>query len=396
LLYGGLQLFHYFHFFTYCFKIKFFSQQNKLILLLRNSLVELPTPSRISYIWNFGSLLGVCLISQIVRGLWLAAHYNCDTSVAFYRVDFIIRETIIGWFIRAFHSNGARIFFVFLYLHIARGLYYRSFTFTHVWIIGCSILFLTIGTAFLGYVLPWGQIRFWGATVITNLICVIPKLGTIIVNIFWGGFAVDNSSLTRFFTLHFLFPFIIAGIRGLHLFFLHLRGSNNPLGLGQRSDKLKFNPYFTWKDILGVLFVFQILLTLVTFNPWLLGDPENFIQANPYITPIHIQPEWYFLFAYAILRRIPNKLGGVVALVLSVAIFYTLPLINSRIGKRKIFIPLNKIFFWGLVNVIILLTWIGARPVENPYILTGQVLTTVYFIWFLGNRFSIRVWHKSI
>jgi len=288
------------------------------------------------------------------------------------------------------------MFFVFLYLHIARGLYYSSFTFTHVWMIGCSILFLTIGTAFLGYVLPWGQIRFWGATVITNLICVIPKLGTIIVNIFWGGFAVDNSSLTRFFTLHFLLPFLIAGIRGLHLFFLHLRGSNNPLGLGQNSDKLKFNPYFTWKDILGVLFVFQILLLLVSFRPWLLGDPENFIQANPYITPIHIQPEWYFLFAYAILRRIPNKLGGVVALVLSVAIFYTLPLINSSLGKSKIFIPLNKLFFWGLVNIIILLTWIGARPVENPYIITGQVLTAVYFIWFIINRLSIRLWHKRI
>ena len=198
------------------------------------------------------------------------------------------------------------------------------------------------------------------------------------------------------FTLHFLLPFLIAAIRGLHLFFLHLRGSNNPLGLGQNSDKLKFNPYFTWKDILGVLFVFQVLLVLVTFRPWLLGDPENFIQANPYITPIHIQPEWYFLFAYAILRRIPNKLGGVVALVLSVAIFYTLPLINSSIGKSKIFIPLNKLFFWGLVNVIILLTWIGARPVENPYILTGQILTAVYFMWFIINRVSISLWHKRI
>lgn len=371
-------------------------QPNKLVRLLKGSLVELPTPRRIRYMRNFGSLLGVCLVSQIIRGLWLAAHYNCDVSVAFSRVDFIIRETSLGWLMRSVHRNGARIFFVFLYLHIARGLYYSSYKFSHVWLIGCTILFLTIGTAFLGYVLPWGQIRFWGATVITNLICVIPKLGVIIVNIFWGGFAVDNSSLTRFFTLHFLLPFTIAAIRGLHLFFLHLRGSNNPLGIAQNRDKIKFNPYFTWKDLLGVLFVFQILLILVTFYPWILGDPENFISANPYITPIHIQPEWYFLFAYAILRRIPNKLGGVIALVLSVAIFYTLPFINSRIGKRKIFIPLNKLFFWRLVNVIVLLTWIGARPVENPYIITGQILTVTYFRWFVLNRFILRAWHTNI
>ena len=367
-----------------------------MLALLQNSLVDLPTPRSIRYIWNFGSLLGVCIIAQILRGLWLAAHYNCDVSVAFYRVDFIMRETSLGWFMRAFHRNGASIFFVFLYLHIARGLYYRSFFYRHVWLIGCTILFLTIGTAFLGYVLPWGQIRFWGATVITNLICVIPKLGTIIVNLFWGGFAVDNSSLTRFFTLHFLLPFLIAGLRGLHLFFLHLRGSNNPLGMTQNSDKIKFNPYFTWKDLLGVLFVFQRLLLLVTFQPWLLGDPENFIAANPYITPIHIQPEWYFLFAYAILRRIPNKLGGVIALVLSVAIFYTLPFINSRLGKSKIFLPLNKLFFWLLVVVVRLLTWIGARPVENPYIITGQLLTVIYFSWFIFNTWVLNIWHTRI
>jgi len=371
------------------------NNQNELIKLLQRSLIELPTPRRIRYLWNFGSLLGICLVSQI-RGLWLAAHYNCDVSVAFYRVDFIIRETRLGWFIRAAHSNGARIFFVFLYLHIARGLYYRSYTFNHVWIIGCSILFLTIGTAFLGYVLPWGQISFWGATVITNLVCVIPKLGTIIVNIFWGGFAVENSSLTRFFALHFLLPFIITAIRGLHLFFLHLSGSNNPLGLYQNIDKVKFNPYFSWKDILGVLFVFQVLLLLVAFNPWLLGDPENFIPANPYITPIHIQPEWYFLFAYAILRRIPNKLGGVIALVLSVAIFYTLPFIRPRLRKRKIFTPLNKFLFWLLVNIIILLTWIGARPVENPYVITGQILTVLYFIWFIVNSLILSFWVNKI
>jgi len=366
------------------------------VSLVNNSLVELPTPRSIRYIWNFGSLLGICLVIQIIRGLWLAAHYNCDVRVAFLSVDFIMRETSLGWAFRAFHRNGASIFFVFLYLHIARGLYYRSFNFRHVWLIGCTILLLTIGTAFLGYVLPWGQIRFWGATVITNLVCVIPKLGVILVNIFWGGFAVDNTSLTRFFTLHFLLPFSIVGVRGLHLFFLHLRGSRNPLGMVLNRDKVKFNPYFSWKDLLGAVFVIQVLLGVVMFYPWLLGDPENFINANPYVTPIHIQPEWYFLFAYAILRRIPNKLGGVIALVASVAIYYRMPFINSSIRKRKLFLPLNKSLFWFLVAVITLLTWIGARPVENPYIITGQLLTVLYFSWFILNARALGCWLKLV
>jgi len=364
--------------------------------MIRRALLELPSPIIISYMWNFGSLLGVCLVLQIARGLLLALRYNCDIGTAFFRVDAIIREIPrCGWLFRSIHSNGARMFFVFIYLHIARGLYYSSFNFTHVWLIGCSILLITIGAAFLGYVLPWGQIRFWGASVITGLIRVLPA-GEGILNGLWGGSSLDRTALTRFFTLHFLLPFILIGIRGLHLFFLHLRGSRNPIGLKLDSDKLKFNPYFSWKDLIGFVFTIHIMLALVIFYPWLLGDPENFIQANSLITPIHIQPEWYFLFAYAILRSIPNKIGGVIALGASVIIYYILPFLGYSNSKSKIFMPLNKILFWVLVSIILLLTWVGARPVENPYIFTGQLLTILYFSWFLIDLLFLKIWNSSI
>jgi len=346
--------------------------------------------------WNFGSLLGMCLILQILRGLLLAVSYNCDIGMAFRRVDCFIRESSgSGWLFRSMHSNGARIFFVFMYLHMARGLYYSSFSLNHVWLIGCRILLVTIGVAFLGYVLPWGQIRFWGARVITNLIRVLPA-GEGILNGLWGGSSVGNSSLTRFFTLHFVLPFVIIGLRGLHLFFLHLRGSSNPIGLKLDRDKIKFNPYFSWKDLIGLIFVIHLITLVVIFYPWLLGDPENFIRANSLSTPIHIQPEWYFLFAYAILRSIPNKLGGVVALGASVAIYYIMPFLGCSTTKRKIFIPANKVLFWSLVRVVILLTWIGARPVESPYILTGQLLTVFYFSWFILDLGFIKFWRSNI
>lgn len=360
------------------------------------ALLELPSPIIIRYIWNFGSLLGVCLLLQITRGLLLALNYNCDIGSAFISVDALIRESSgSGWLFRSSHRNGASIFFVFMYLHIARGLYYSSFSLSHVWVIGCRILLVTIGAAFLGYVLPWGQISFWGARVITNLIRVLPA-GEGILNGLWGGCSVGNSSLTRFFTLHFLLPFGLVGLRGLHLFFLHLGGSRNPIGIKLDRDKLKFNPYFSWKDLIGLVFTIHITLGIVMFYPWFLGDPENFIQANSLATPIHIQPEWYFLFAYAILRRIPNKLGGVIALAGSVAIYYIMPFLGRSSRKSKIFMPLNKILFWVLVSVIILLTWIGARPVERPYILAGQLLTIIYFIWFLTDLIFIKFWRARI
>ena len=378
--------------------IKIYSPIKKepLINIVKRSLIELPTPANISFIWNFGSLLGLCLVTQIFTGICLAIHYGSDVDIAFYAVNHTIRDVNFGWLFRSVHANGASIFFVCLYTHIGRGIYYGSFNFSRVWLIGCTILLATMATAFLGYVLPWGQISFWGATVITNLFRAIPFVGSDIVYWIWGGFAVDNASLTRFFTLHFLLPFVIAALRAIHLFFLHQRGSRNPLGVSSDTDKIKFNPYFSWKDLVGVATFLQVIIRISLFNPWLLGDPENFIPANPLVTPLHIQPEWYFLFAYAILRSIPNKLGGVVALFLSVAIFYLMPSIKSEFNKSVAFLPANKIIFWSLVSLMLILTWIGARPVENPYILVGQVLSVMYFLWFDANFYLIKTWIKWI
>jgi len=306
-----------------------------------------------------------------------------------------MRDVALGWEFRIIHANGARFFFVCLYLHIARGLYYSSHFKLHVWIIGCTIFLITIATAFLGYVLPWGQISFWGATVITNLFSAIPLIGNDIVFWLWGGFAVDNASLTRFFTLHFLLPFIIAALSGIHLFFLHISGSSNPLGVNNKRDKLKFHPYFSFKDLIGVLLIIQFFAFFCFFYPWSLGDPENFISANPLVTPVHIQPEWYFLFAYAILRSIPNKLGGVLALFASVLIFYFLPYISFYKINSLRFLPLNKIIFWIFICVVILLTWIGACPVEIPYILIGQILSIIYFIWFTLDSTVKSIWFEN-
>jgi len=358
-------------------------KSHRLIKIVNNSLVDLPTPSSISTIWNFGSLLGVCLIIQILRGLFLAIHYSCDVSIAFDSVSHIGRDVNFGWALRIFHANGARFFFMCLYLHIGRGLYFGSYNYELVWIVGVTILLLVIATAFLGYVLPWGQISFWGATVITNLFSAIPYLGTDIVYWLWGGFAVDNATLTRFFALHFLLPFIIRGLSIVHLLFLHTTGSRNPLGVNRNLDKTPFHPYFSYKDLIGIVIFGMIYIYICLQAPWILGDPENFIPANPLVTPVHIQPEWYFLFAYAILRSIPNKLGGVVALALAVIVLYIIPFYGVNKFKSLTFYPIGKRIFWFLVAIVILLTWIGARPVEEPYVITGQILTVLYFIHYL-------------
>nr|YP_009346551.1 cytochrome b [Apriona swainsoni]APA32603.1 cytochrome b [Apriona swainsoni] len=356
-----------------------------IIKIMNNSLIDLPTPSNISTLWNFGSLLGLCLGIQIITGLFLAMHYCPNIELAFNSVAHICRNVNYGWLIRTLHANGASFFFICLYIHIGRGIYYSSYNLTETWMIGVTIFFIVMGTAFLGYVLPWGQMSFWGATVITNLVSAIPYLGTTIVQWIWGGFAVDNATLTRFFTFHFLFPFIVTALVIIHLLFLHQTGSNNPLGTNSNIDKLSFHPYFTLKDILGFLIMSMCLLSLTLINPYLLGDPDNFIPANPLVTPIHIQPEWYFLFAYAILRSIPNKLGGVMALVMSIAVLYILPFTTKKKISSTQFYPLNKILFWSLFTIVILLTWIGARPVEDPYILIGQILTVTYFSYFIIN-----------
>nr|AML26731.1 cytochrome b [Histeridae sp. BMNH 1274741] len=353
-----------------------------ILEIISDSLVDLPTPANISSWWNFGSLLGLCLMIQILTGIFLAMHYTPQIDLAFNSVIHICRDVNYGWMLRVIHANGASFFFICLYLHTGRGMYYSSYNLTHTWLVGVLILFVTMATAFLGYVLPWGQMSFWGATVITNLVSAIPYLGTDIVQWIWGGFAVENATLNRFFTFHFLFPFIIAAMVMIHLLFLHQTGSNNPLGINSNIDKIPFHPNFSFKDLVGYSIMIMILMCLSLINPYMLGDPDNFTPANPLVTPVHIQPEWYFLFAYAILRSIPNKLGGVIALVMSIAILLFMPFINKKNMQGNQFYPINKTLFWSYVAIVVLLTWLGARPVEDPYILVGQIITVLYFIYF--------------
>nr|AML26005.1 cytochrome b [Staphylinidae sp. BMNH 1274240] len=373
-----------------------FRTSSPILKIINNSLIDLPSPSNISAWWNFGSLLGLCLIIQIITGLFLAMHYTANTELAFNSVAHICRDVNYGWLLRTLHANGASFFFICIYIHIGRGIYYSSYSLVLTWLIGVIILFAVMATAFLGYVLPWGQMSFWGATVITNLLSAIPYLGMDIVQWLWGGFAVDNATLTRFFTFHFLLPFIVLALVMIHLLFLHQTGSNNPLGSNSNIDKIPFHPYFSFKDLFGYLILLMCLLTLNLSNPYLLGDPDNFTPANPLVTPVHIQPEWYFLFAYAILRSIPNKLGGVIALVMSIAILMFMPFINKKMIKSTQFYPINKFLFWSLITVVLLLTWIGARPVEDPYITTGQILTILYFLYYIINPFTANLWDKLI
>nr|YP_010563530.1 cytochrome b [Epicauta emmerichi]UBU96214.1 cytochrome b [Epicauta emmerichi] len=366
------------------------------IKIINNALIDLPAPSNISLMWNFGSLLGICLAIQIVTGIFLAMHYCPDIDSAFNSVTHICRNVNYGWLMRTLHANGASFFFINIYAHIGRGIYYSSYTLVHTWMVGVIILFLVMATAFLGYVLPWGQMSFWGATVITNLVSAIPYLGTSIVQWIWGGFAIDNATLTRFFTFHFLFPFIVTALVMVHFLFLHQTGSNNPLGTNSNMDKIPFHPYFSFKDLLSLIIMVMSLISLSLYSPYLLGDPDNFTPANPLVTPIHIQPEWYFLFAYAILRSIPNKLGGVIALVMSIAILFILPFTNKKNFMSNQFYPINKILFWSMVMTVLLLTWIGARPVEDPYVLTGQMLTVLYFMYYMINPIMFNLWDNLI
>nr|AEN94022.1 cytochrome b [Ctenotus helenae] len=354
-----------------------------ILKIVNNSFIDLPSPSNISAWWNFGSLLGLCLIVQVLTGLFLAMHYTADISSAFSSVAHICRDVQYGWLIRNLHANGASMFFICLYLHIGRGLYYGSYMFKETWNIGVILLLLVMATAFVGYVLPWGQMSFWGATVITNLLSAIPYIGTSLVEWIWGGFSVDNATLTRFFTFHFLLPFAIMGASMLHLLFLHETGSNNPTGLTSNTDKIPFHPYYSYKDLLGATLFLMVLLLLALFSPNLLGDPENFTPANPLVTPPHIKPEWYFLFAYAILRSIPNKLGGVLALLFSILILMFVPALHTSKQRGNAFRPFSQALFWALISNIIILTWIGGQPVEDPFIIIGQVASTTYFIIFL-------------
>nr|YP_009054394.1 cytochrome b [Brontostoma colossus]AIJ03002.1 cytochrome b [Brontostoma colossus] len=369
-------------------------KKHPLIKIINNSLIDLPAPSNISLWWNFGSLLSMCLGIQILTGLFLAMHYTGNTMMAFCSVIHMFRDVNYGWLLHNLHANGASLFFICIYLHIGRGIYYGSFKLMETWMIGVIILFLTMATAFLGYVLPWGQMSLWGATVITNLLSAMPYLGTDLVKWLWGGFSVDNATLTRFFTLHFLLPFLITAMVFIHLLFLHQTGSNNPMGLDNKSDKIPFHPFFSIKDFSGAIITLMMFTMLNLWEPQMLGDPENFIPANPLVTPVHIQPEWYFLFAYAILRSIPNKLGGVIAMVLSILMIIILPITNKSKFQSTMFYPMNQMMFWFFLMSIMLLTWIGARPAEEPFILTGQILTVMYFTYFILNPMLLKLWDK--
>lgn len=358
-------------------------KSDRLVNIIRESLVELPSPSRLRYFWNIGSLLGIFLIVQILSGLFLSFHFRGNVILSFESVIHIIRDVNYGWLIRIVHANGASIFFLLIYIHIGRGIYYGSYRFSKTWIRGVTIFLLSIATAFLGYVLPWGQMSFWAATVITNLLSAIPYVGVLLVEWVWGGFAVGNPTLIRFFAFHFILPFIIMFLVIIHLFFLHRTGSGNFIGISGNCDKISFHPYYRFKDIFGfgIFFIFFILICILI--PYIFMDVENFISSDPLVTPVHIQPEWYFLFAYTVLRSIPRKIGGVIALIISVIFLYFFPLFLSPKFRRNGFYYIMKYVFWFFFINWILLTWIGACIVETPYIELGIIFRFIYFIIFM-------------
>ena len=348
-----------------------------------NSLIDLPTPMNLTMWWNFGRLLGLVLRLQIMTGLFLAIHYTADINLAYNSIRHIVRDVNGGWIFRSLHANGASFFFLCIYAHVGRGLYYGSYFYKGTWLSGVILLFIVIASAFLGYVLPWGQISFWGATVITNLLSALPYIGMDLVAWVWGGYSVDNATLTRFFTFHFVLPIILSAWVVLHILLLHSTGSNNPMGIVSSADKIPFHWYFTIKDTVGFVVLFISLLFLVIFFPQLLGEPDNFIAANPLRTPAHIVPEWYFLFAYAILRSVPRKLGGVIGLFGSISWLITLPFLNKCTLKGNTFYPINKALHWCFVLSFIILTVAGAWPVEEPYIITRRFFSLVYFSFFI-------------
>lgn len=358
-------------------------KKHPLFKIIKRSLIDLPSPRKLSAWWKFGSLLGLCLVIQILTGLFLAMHFTADISLAFSSIRHICRDVNYGWLLRNIHANRASFFFICLYCHIGRGIYYGSYVKQETWKIGVILFLVTMITAFVGYVLPWGQMSFWAATVITNLLSAIPYLGEILVQWIWGGFSVDKATLTRFFAFHFLFPFIIVALSLIHLLFLHQTGSNNPTGLKRKMDKTPFHTYFSTKDTVGFLILFVGILTLSLLAPTALKDPEKFIPAKPLVTPTHIQPEWYFLFAYAILRSIPKKLGGVIALVAAVLIWFIVPLVHTSIKQASTFRPLRQLLFWTLIATFFVLTWIGKQPVEEPFIIIGQSASFLYFLIFI-------------
>lgn len=360
-------------------------KSNPILRLFNTYLVDTPEPANISYLWNFGSLLGACLVIQILTGIFLAMHYQPNVELAFDSVEHIMRDVNNGYLIRYTHANVASFFFIFVYAHIGRGIYYGSYKSPRVapWSIGVIILVLMIGTGFLGYVLPYGQMSLWGATVITNLLSAIPYFGQDFVEFIWGGFSVSNATLNRFFSLHYLLPFVLAALVVLHLLTLHENGSNNPLGYSGNVDRYPFHPYFTFKDLVTIYTFLLVLAVIVCFFPNLMGHSDNYIPANPMSTPASIVPEWYLLPFYAILRSIPNKLLGVVAMFASLLILLVLPLADTSRIRGNQFRPIMKFAFWILVVVFFILFWIGACHPVTPYSEIGAVATVIYFSWFI-------------
>jgi len=359
--------------------------KNYIISIFTNHLIKYPTPININYAWSFGSLAGICLIIQILTGIFLAMHYTAHIELAFSSVEHIMRDVNNGWLIRYAHANGASMFFIVVYCHIFRGLYFGSYMHPRqlLWCSGVLMFILMMATAFMGYVLPWGQMSFWGATVITSLFTAIPFIGNVIVDWLWGGFTVGNATLNRFFSLHFFLPFALAGLSIVHLALLHKDGSSNPLGVDSHVDKISFYPYFFVKDLFAFFYFLFFFCVFIFYFPNALGHPDNYIPADPMQTPPHIVPEWYFLPYYAILRSIPDKLGGVLAMFSSLIVLFLIPFLNTSDIKSTNFRPLFKIFYWLTVTNFLLLGWIGQKPVTDIYIIVGQFATAYYFLFFL-------------
>jgi len=360
-------------------------KKQPIVQIVNDHLIDYPTPSNISLFWNYGFLAGMCLGIQIITGILLAMHYTPHVDLAFLSVEHIMRDVNGGWLLRYTHANGASMFFIVVFIHIGRGLYYGSYAQPRglVWTLGVIILILMMATAFLGYVLVWGQMSFWAATVITNFFTAFPYIGNKIVTLLWGGFSVDNATLNRFFSLHYLVPFLIAAFAIVHMAVVHQDGSNNPLGISSHSDKISFFPYFFIKDTLGLVAFLIFFSFFVYYSPNFLVHSDNYIPGNPMVTPAHIVPEWYFLPAYAILRSIPNKLIGVIALFASLLVLLALPLVNTSEVRSSLYRPLHKVFFWLLVADYLVLGYLGQQVPESPFIEIGQIASIYYFAYFL-------------
>ena len=366
---------------------RWIDQRLPVFTFLHHEMHEYPTPKNLNYWWNFGSLAGITLVIMIVTGIILSMHYTAHVDHAFQSVERIMRDVNYGWLIRYIHANGASFFFIVVYIHIFRGLYYGSYKAPRelLWILGVVILLLMMATAFMGYVLPWGQMSFWGATVITNLFSAIPLVGESIVTLLWGGFSVDNPTMNRFFSLHYLLPFVIVGVVVLHIVALHRFGSNNPLGIDVRGeqDTVSFHPYYTVKDMFGLSAFLTIMAAIVFFLPNSMGHPDNYIPANPMVTPAHIVPEWYFLPFYAILRAVPDKLLGVLAMFAAIGVLFILPWLDRSPVRSATFRPIYKIMFWVFLVDCVALTYLGAKPAEGIYVILSRLCTVYYFFHFI-------------